>query len=135
MKEKQHDPKESLKRGFKATPLDSPSGDFTQNLMSKIHALDNKTTIQYSSLIPNPVKISLGLIFACIIAYVSMGSEIESTSLLSTYINLPELAFNLPDFAFNIEFSNVILYGLVFFMILFFIQIYFVKTKLNQLKF
>ena len=134
MRKEQHDIEDILRQSFKETKLELPSSDFTTDVMSKIHSIASTEKMVYSSLIPDPVKIGLGFIFGCVLVYFILGSDFESTSLLSTYFNLPELSFGLPDLQFNLEISNVILYGMVFFMVLFSIQIYVIKTKVSRLK-
>ncbi len=133
MNDKHHKIDEILKQSVQEVELDSPSGNFTKDLMSKIQAIGIKEPIAYSSLIPHPLKIGLGLIFVCVLVYFSIGTNSDAPSLLSPYFKLPDFSFSIPDLQFNIEFSNVMVYGLVFFMVLFSIQIYYIKTKVGRL--
>lgn len=135
MKDEQHKIDKILKQGFKETKLDSPSGDFTKDLMSKINAIAPEPAMRYTSLLSNPVKIAIISVFIGVIVYFVMKSDMGSASLLSTFIQMPDWSFNLPKFDLDFEISNAILYGSIFFMLLFGIQIYFIKNKIKGIKY
>ena len=120
-----------LKQAFKDSTLDSPSGDFTMDIMSKINALESKSAITYKSLISAPFKILISLIFVSVIVYFAFTDSLESSSILSQYVQLPDFTidFEFSKFEINQGLSNTLLYAAIFFVLLFGYQVHAINKK------
>ncbi|MBL4644147.1 MAG: hypothetical protein JKY44_11215 [Flavobacteriaceae bacterium] len=115
------------KKYVQEIPIESPSLDFTSNLMQKIGELQSfKSAITYKPLIS---KKAWFIVFAAIIAAVLIPFKSSEESLF----NLPELNFsfleklNFSGLLDNINVSNTTLYFAITFSVLVSIQIFYLK--------
>jgi len=120
------------KKYVKDIPVESPSLDFTANLMQKIGALEPlKSAIAYKPLIS---KKAWFVVFAGIIALVFIPFKSTEESLFT----LPELNFsfleklNFSGLLDNITVSNTTLYLAVIFSALVCIQIFYLKGHFEK---
>jgi len=131
MKENKQDIDNSLRQALKDVALESPSNDFTFNVMDEINAIESSQAFTYSSLIPNPIKIVLGLVVVCLLTIFSFFVRLEFTINLPEYIKLPQSFFKpkVFDFFLLTDYSNVILYAGSLFMLMFAFQIYTISKR------
>lgn len=115
------------KKYVQEIPLETPSLDFTSNLMQKIGELQPfKSAITYKPLIS---KKAWFIVFAAIIAVVLIPFKSSQESLF----NLPELNFsfleklNFSGLLDNINISNTTLYFAITFSVLVSIQLFYLK--------
>ena len=127
-----------LKKYVQEIPLETPSKDFTKNLMQQITIEETSNVTKYVPLISKKVWgviASIIAIFSTIAIFVPFQKE--EASLLD---KIPEIPV---DFSFltNISFSglyealsisNTTLYTMLLFSILFFIQAFYLKGYFNK---
>ena len=120
-----------LKQVFKSTQLDSPSADFTEDLMSKIHALDSTESVKYSPIIPNSIMVGLGFVFVGVLIYLIVNPGESSISLLSHYLNISEMPFKFKfsEFQYSFMNTNIVSYAAILFLSMFAYQVYLIKKK------
>lgn len=120
-----------FKKQFQDIPLESPSKDFTSNIMDMIQQEEVSTTAAYKPLISKKVWILVAAAFTAVFFIPFQKTE---GSLLS------EVSFDL-SFLQNISFSNVfdgisvsstVFYGFLFFGIMLLIQVLFLKDHFNK---
>ncbi|WP_435263230.1 hypothetical protein [Tenacibaculum sp. nBUS_03] len=105
---------------------ESPSIDFTANIMNAI--LDTKKSDIYkaSPLISKKVWFLLSTILVASIAYVSKGTSLGWGKMPKVSLNFIDVV-HIPNLFEGIIISNTILYTSFFFTLMVFIQIYFLK--------
>jgi hypothetical protein len=110
---------------------ESPSLDFTSNVMDIIGETEKSSVFKPTPLISKKVWILLFSVLTICIIYVS-----KSKSILATW-KMPERfkynpKFEFPDLFQNISVSNTMLTACFFFTLLIFIQIYLFKTRFDK---
>jgi hypothetical protein len=117
------------KKYLKEIPTETPSLDFTANLLHKIGQLEPvKKAIVFQPLISKKVWVALGIILLISILLVLNTGNVSGLKFpsydLST-ISFPELTFG--NLFSSIQISNSVLYLGLFFTCMFFIQIFYLK--------
>ncbi len=137
MKEDKMHTDDFLKDAFKHLGTEKPSINFTDNLMSKIEALESKPLSVYKPVLSTPVKFLIGIAFASMLIFFMINSDGQSSLIPLDYVKLPSfsLDFSLPSFNLNYNFSNIVIYSALIFGIVFSIQLYFIKNKLNSISY
>ena len=106
--------------------VESPSFDFTKNVMSQINALSTSSVTTYVPLISKKVWALIALVFAGIIGYVSFGTSEEKNSWLS------DLDYEFVNPLSNLEFSQTSVYAVLFLALMICIQIPLLKHYFNK---
>lgn len=104
-------------------PLESPSFDFTNNVMSKIETLEqtsNSSVTTYKPLISKTHWLLIAASIIVVIVYSYFGGETSTGSGWLNQLNLSNLSFNNP--LKNITFSKTTMYALVLFSVFLFVQ-------------
>ena len=113
-----------------ADTLETPSFDFTNNVMSKVEAFKNSKATVYKPLIPKYVWWFIASGFIALIGFVLFKDSSNGASLSERY-NLPEVSLNpLEGLSFN--FSSTLIYATVLFAIMITIQIPLLKQYFNN---
>jgi hypothetical protein len=117
---------------MKSSTLESPSVDFTSQILSKIETLQQSKTTVYQPLISK--KIWVLIISGCIalVVYAFFSTSSESSSWLSTvdYSKLP--TFNISERLSTITFSKTMMYALVLLSLMVFVQIPLLKNYYDK---
>jgi hypothetical protein len=117
---------------MKSSTLESPSVDFTSQILSKIETLQQSKTTVYQPLISK--KIWVLIISGCIalVVYAFFSTSSESSSWLSTvdYSKLP--TFNISERLATITFSKTMMYALVLLSLMVFVQIPLLKNYYDK---
>ncbi|WP_400077745.1 hypothetical protein [Winogradskyella sp. R77965] len=115
---------------MEADSLETPSFDFTDNVMSKVEALSNSEVTVYKPLIPKYIWWLMASGFLALVCYILFKKPTETTSLSERY-NLPEVSFNLLE-GLSLNFSNTLIYAIVLLAIMVSIQIPLLKQYFNN---
>lgn len=117
---------------LKQDRLESPSKDFTSKVMQHIEVLQEKKAIVYKPLISKQVWAILGVVLIVVLVYGFYGTDSTSESWIDT-INWNILVDNsILNQLGKLNFSNTLLYALVFFGLMLGIQIPILKNYFNQ---
>ncbi|WP_075341326.1 hypothetical protein [Tenacibaculum agarivorans] len=108
---------------------DTPSIDFTSNLMEAIHETENASVFKPTPLISSKVWIVLFVILITSIIYVSNGESIAKLWQFKFNYSLNNIV---PDFLNTLSISNIMLYACFFFTVLIFVQIYLLKARFEN---
>lgn len=110
---------------------ETPSFDFTAQVMSRVEALSRTDITEYKPLISKKIWLILGVILAGVFSYLIFGDiQLENSWASSKVLDLiPKMnSITLPDY----QISNVFLYsiaGLTFFIC---VQIFMLKNYFNR---
>lgn len=117
---------------MESSALESPSVDFTSQILSKINTLKQSKTMVYEPLISK--KIWVLIISGCIalVVYAFFSTSSESSSWLSTvdYSKLPN--FNISERLSTITFSKTMMYAIVLLSLMVFVQIPLLKNYYDK---
>ena len=108
--------------------IESPSLDFTKNVMSQINALSSSSVTTYVPLISKKVWALVALLFAGIVWLTSSGASEEKSSWVSDL----DLKYEFVNPLAHLELSQTVVYSLVLFAIMFCIQIPLLKYHFNK---
>lgn len=112
--------------------IESPSMDFTKNLMLQINALNSSGITTYAPLISKWVWTLIGLVFAGIVWFVSSKPSEEKSSWLDT-VTLDALSnHTFVNPLAELELSQTVMYSVVLFAIMFCVQIPLLKYYFNK---
>ncbi len=110
---------------------ESPSIDFTKNIMNSIQEFEKSEAYKADPLISKKIWILLIGILITSILYVAKGKSIGSIGF--SKINLDVFSkIRIPNLFENISVSSVMLYACFFFTVLIFAQIYFLKKRFEM---
>ena len=119
------------KKVMQTSSLESPTKDFTANIMSQIEGVSIAASTSYKPLISKLGWAAIVLILMGISSFV-MFSNLESTSLLDK-IDFSFISNNkVTNAVSGITFSKIIMYIVVLFGGLWFVQIQLVKRQLEK---
>jgi hypothetical protein len=126
-----------LKEAFKNLGTERPSAQFTDHIMSKIEAMETRSSALRGSIFSTPVKISIGFVFVAVLIYLMFNTEGQSVLIPLDVLQLPQFSFNfdMPSFNFNYQFNDIVLYAALIFGLVFAVQVYFIKTRLNNMNY
>ena len=117
---------------MKETTLDTPSVDFTAQVMSQVLKIKTSQTTVYKPLISKWVWYGIFISMLGLIAYLSFNSSAVSGGLLEKF-NLGTLPkFNIPNLFSGLHFSKTTIYACVFLTLMLFIQIPIIKHVMNK---
>ena len=119
------------KKAMKASLLESPSNDFTANIMKQIEPIKIGSSTVYKPLISKYGWFGIIAILIGISVYVMFGN-VDSSPLLET-IDYSVISNNkVTDVLSGIKFSKTLMYAIGFFGLVFFIQIPLMKHLMNK---
>ncbi len=129
-KDKQLD--QLAKKIMKDTPLESPSINFTDMVMSRVEAVEVSSVTTYRPLIPKGGWVIIVSILCGLITYAALGYNMESLGWLNN-INLkvfPNLELSNP--LSGLVIPKIVTYAVVLFGFMLSIQIFFLKRHLSK---
>ncbi len=109
--------------------LESPSFDFTHNVMAQVKAIAGSKITTYKPLISKSMWLVIALLVTSGIGYIVFGPKSESLWLQKLQL---DDYMHIPSFDTNIDVSQTTLYVFVLFAIMFSIQIPLLKHQLNK---
>lgn len=123
------------KKIIKDTPLESPSFDFTNTVMSQINNLSDSMVTVYKPLISRTAWVLIGFVFLALILYViffSNQTETSPSGWLNT-IDFSQLSNNkLSNILSSFTMSKTFTYAFVLFGVMMCVQISFIKHHFNK---
>lgn len=119
------------KRVFKDTPLDTPSVDFTTQLMAKLETVSQSSSIVYKPLISKWGWMCIILILSAVSIYLSLSGS-KDTLLFNTIDYSSFTTHKLSEWFSGIEISQTVIYAIGFFGLIWCIQIPMMKHILNK---
>ena len=124
-KEKQLD--EWSKKLFATTFLETPSFDFTAQVMKEVGLLSENKSVKYTPLISKKVWFIIGLVFTGLLGFAVFSKVLNTESWFSTRSNIKVTAL-IPE----LSVSNTALYAIVLFGIMLLIQLPLLKQYFNN---
>lgn len=119
------------KKAMKSTSLQSPSVNFTTNIMKQIEHETIGESIIYKPLISKKGWIGIIAVLIGVSVYLMLGN-VEGGSWLET-VDYSVISNNkVADVLSNIKFSKIVTYAIGFFGLVFFIQIPLMKHYMNK---
>ncbi|MFP4845528.1 hypothetical protein [Winogradskyella sp. PE311] len=115
---------------IEADQLETPSFNFTENVIYKVEALNTSDVTVYKPLISKYVLWSIALSFTAFVVYVLFSKPSNTVSLSERY-NLPQVSFNFLE-NYSVNFSSTIMYAAVLLAIMVSIQIPLLKQYFNN---
>lgn len=113
-------------------PLESPSVDFTKNLMQKIEAQSHQEAFQYKPIMSRPVLVGLFVAFSVLMGYViSQYGLGDGTSWFDKITWEPNFK-PLWGWLENYTSSKVWVYAVLLFGFLFFVQVPWLKKHMDR---
>ncbi|CAM1369964.1 hypothetical protein [Tenacibaculum xiamenense] len=119
-----------MKKYVKEIEVESPSIDFTKNIMNSINTMENSEVFKAKPLISTKVWIVLGAILIVSMFFVSKGQSFSEMVTIPELENLP--SFDISNISIPINVSDTMLYTCFFFTIMVFVQIYMLKDFLTR---
>ena len=119
------------KKYIKEVEIETPSVDFTANIMQSILQTENLELYKATPLISKKVWGVLAIVLIGSMVFVSKGTSLS-------WIKMPAFKMNylsriqIPNVFENITISNTMLYACFFFTVMVFIQIYYLKNHLTK---
>ena len=114
------------------TSLESPSFDFTDNIMSQVQIIKTSDVTVYKPLISKSIWILIALGFITLIGYLILGTTSQDSEALFT-INFDALFNNRFTKALSaMKFSDTLMYAIVSLGIMLFIQIPLLKNYFDN---
>ncbi|CAM1353557.1 MULTISPECIES: hypothetical protein [Tenacibaculum] len=114
------------KKYIKEIKEESPSTDFTANIMNAILETKKADIYKATPLISKKVWFLLSAVLVTSILYVSRGTSLGWVKMPKVNLNFTD-AIQLPKLFEGITISNTILYTCFLFTLMIFVQIYFLK--------
>ena len=117
---------------MKEISLETPSVDFTAQIMSQVLKIKTSQTTVYKPLISKWVWYGIFISMLGLIAYLSFNSSAVSGGLLEKF-NLGTLPkFSMPNLFSGLHFSKTTIYACVLLTLMLFIQIPIIKHVMNR---
>jgi len=117
---------------MKEISLETPSVDFTAQIMSQVLKIKTSQTTVYKPLISKWVWYGIFISMLGLIAYLSFNSSSVSGGLLEKF-NLGTLPkFSMPNLFSGLHFSKTTIYACVLLTLMLFIQIPIIKHVMNR---
>jgi len=114
------------------TPLESPSFDFTDNIMSQVEMIKTSDVTVYKPLISKSTWIIIALGFITLIGYLIFGATSQESEALFS-INFDALFNNrFTETLSTVKFSDTLMYAVVSLGIMLFIQIPLLKNYFDN---
>lgn len=116
---------------MKETAFETPSIDFTSNIMSKVKVMAESEVTTYKSLIAKPVWVGLFALLIGVVVYSSFNVTTEPSWLLNVDFSVLD-KFGISNKLSNLVLSKTILYATVLFATMFAVQIALLKVYFNK---
>ncbi|NDV17078.1 hypothetical protein GO009_13680 [Muricauda sp. TY007] len=113
-------------------PLESPSVDFTQNVVQKIEAEAHHEVFEYKPLLSGKLLTFLSVAFVALLVY--FGSQVGVDNGQGWFKNLNMEAWFQTDWGWMQHYasSKIMLYGFLFLGLMFFAQIPWLKRQMDK---
>ncbi|RSK39230.1 hypothetical protein [Mangrovimonas spongiae] len=115
---------------FENSNLESPSVDFSIQVMSKIQAINSTNTTTYKPLISRPVWIALGVIFVTFLSVVFGNATFTQSSWL-TFLDF-SIVSRLGNIFPSNQLPSSLVYAILFFGIMLLVQLTWLKNYFNK---
>ncbi|OUR95598.1 hypothetical protein A9Q87_00320 [Flavobacteriales bacterium 34_180_T64] len=120
------------KKLFKDASMESPSFDFTANIMSQVNALSATNVTVYKPLISKRTWILISIAVLALIAYFIFGSQLESSGWFST-IDFTVVSENkFTEALSGFKMSKTLMYTIVFLGLMVCVQITYLKHNFDK---
>ena len=121
-----------VEKVIKDNTLESPSLDFTSNIMSQIEAGVQSEITVYKPLISKRTWVIMAAFIVAGLTYLVIGNNIQTTGWLDN-IDYSIITNNkITEAIGNVTFSKTVMYSITFFALLFFIQIPLLKHYFDK---
>lgn len=121
-----------VKEGIQNTPLESPSKDFTKNIMGVLREIEvSESTTRYVPLISKKIWFVIAAIVAIIFVIPFQkqeGGMLEIVSIDFSFLD----KINLMGVFEGLSISTTTLYGLLLFFVMILVQVYYLKGYFNK---
>ncbi len=116
-------------------PLESPSVDFTKNVMHKLEAETPKEVFQYKPIVSGKVLSAVFIAFVALL--ILIGTQVGLDNGQSWFKNLNTAAWFHIDWSWMEGYtsSKVTIYAFLFLGLMFFVQVPWLKKQLNRTNF
>lgn len=122
-----------VKKVVKNAGLETPSDDFTQNIMSKIIAQNEKSiATHYKPLISNTSWLVLAVIAILLLVYIIFGNSDLNVSWIPSIDELSSNDIGIMNALENLRLPNTLVYGLTGLALFIYVQIVFLKKHLES---
>lgn len=101
-----------VEKVMKAGDLESPSADFTANIMRSIEAIETTESLVYRPLIPKKILFLFGVVFVGLLAYVISIADFSNGGLFAK-LDFTGFLSNVKFPTYNLSFSKTAVYGVV----------------------
>jgi len=116
----------------KESSLESPSLDFTSNIMSQIEAVSQNEITVYEPLISKRAWFIIGALILGGLTYLMLGNNLQTTGWFDD-INYSVITNNrFTEMIGSVTFSRTLMYAITFFAVVFFIQIPLLKNYFDK---
>ena len=113
-------------------PLESPSIDFTKNLVQRIEAAQHKEVYQYKPIMPRQVLVLLFIGLMTLTFYLIAQYGLESDGGWFGNVSVEPLFDNVWGWLENYTSSKILMYAILLFGLLFFVQVPLLKRQLDK---
>lgn len=113
-------------------PLESPSADFTKNLMQHIEAVQHKEVYQYRPIVPKQVLVLIFVGLVSLTLYLIAQYGLESDGGWFGNVSVEPVFDNMWGWLENYTSSKILIYAVLLFGLLFFVQVPLMKKQLER---
>ncbi|WP_108425778.1 hypothetical protein [Flagellimonas amoyensis] len=113
-------------------PLESPSADFTKNLMQHIEAVQHKEVYQYRPIVPKQVLVLIFVGLVSLTLYLIAQYGLESDGGWFGNVSVEPVFDNMWGWLENYTSSKILIYAVLLFGLLFFVQVPLIKKQLER---
>ena len=119
-----------IERLLRDETLESPSLEFTDKVMQKIHVMEGSPSTLYKPLISWKVWLLIGLLFISMVTYVIYNGNSSESQWLK-FLEIPNLSLDL--FAkLNVRLSEALKYGTLLFTVMIGVQLVVLKSYFDR---
>ncbi|MAU16885.1 MAG: hypothetical protein CMH46_15255 [Muricauda sp.] len=113
-------------------PLDSPSFDFTENVLKKIEAETRKEVFQYKPILSKTAMFTVFTSFVALLVFVWLKFGLDSGQGWFKNFQIQEWFQNSWGWKENYTSAKTMMYAFLFFGLMFFVQVPWLKKQLNR---
>jgi hypothetical protein len=121
-----------LDKAMKRSALDSPSFDFTSNVMEQVEKLKNSTVTTYQPLISKPIWALILVGFIAFVTYIVLVNKPEASGWFNGFDLNTLNSDKLTSLIDGIHLSKIVVYGLGLFSLMLLIQIPILKKYFDR---
>jgi hypothetical protein len=115
-----------LKKAMKSSKIERPSPNFTDNIMSKVEALEAQK-ISYQPLISKKSWVTLSVLVLLIVSILLFRESDSQSAYLEALFHYIKMDLSFINFNSNFNIPEIFMYGILLFGLLFGIQIVLIK--------